>query len=88
MIETDIVVIDSGIDIEGIKGQKIIVGGVHIYEDQQGNIIKDEDYQDNFGHGSAVANMILTNVIILGISEPPVRTLRATIPENERHIFR
>ena len=27
-------------------------------------------------------------VIILGISEPPVRTLRATIPENERHIFR
>ena len=61
MIETDIVVIDSGIDIEGIKGQKIIVGGVHIYEDQQGNIIKDEDYQDNFGHGSAVANMILTN---------------------------
>ena len=31
-------------------------------------------------------NMIL--VIIPGISEPPVRTLRATIPENERHIFR
>ena len=29
-----------------------------------------------------------TDVIILGISEPPVRTLRATIPENERHIFR
>ena len=28
------------------------------------------------------------NVIIPGISEPPVRTLRATIPENERHIFR
>ena len=27
-------------------------------------------------------------VIIPGISEPPVRTLRATIPENERHIFR
>ena len=28
------------------------------------------------------------SMIILGISEPPVRTLRATIPENERHIFR
>lgn len=28
------------------------------------------------------------DVIIPGISEPPVRTLRATIPENERHIFR
>ena len=28
------------------------------------------------------------HMIIPGISEPPVRTLRATIPENERHIFR
>ena len=26
--------------------------------------------------------------IIPGLSEPPVRTLRATIPENESHIFR
>ena len=30
----------------------------------------------------------VTRLIIPGISEPPVRTLRATIPENERHIFR
>ena len=30
----------------------------------------------------------MKQVIIPGISEPPVRTLRATIPENERHIFR
>ena len=28
------------------------------------------------------------SLIIPGISEPPVRTLRATSPENERHIFR
>ena len=28
------------------------------------------------------------NVIIPGLFEPPVRTLRATIPENESHIFR
>ena len=28
------------------------------------------------------------NLIIPGLSEPPVRTLRATIPENESHIFR
>ena len=28
------------------------------------------------------------NVIIPGLSEPPVRTLRATIPENRSHIFR
>lgn len=27
-------------------------------------------------------------VIIPGLSEPPVRTLRATIPENGSHIFR
>ena len=29
-----------------------------------------------------------TKVIIPGLFEPPVRTLRATIPENESHIFR
>ena len=27
-------------------------------------------------------------VIIPGLSEPPVRTLGATIPKNESHIFR
>ena len=31
---------------------------------------------------------IVIPVIIPGISEPPARTLRATVPENERHIFR
>ena len=31
---------------------------------------------------------ITYTVIIPGLSEPPVRTLRATIPENESHIFR
>ena len=31
---------------------------------------------------------VLCKVIIPGLSEPPVRTLRATIPENESHIFR
>ena len=30
----------------------------------------------------------LTYVIIPELSEPPVRTLGATIPENESHIFR
>ena len=30
----------------------------------------------------------LFRMIIPGISEPPARTLRATVPENERHIFR
>lgn len=30
----------------------------------------------------------LQKMIIPGLSEPPVRTLRATIPENGSHIFR
>ena len=33
-------------------------------------------------------NKQLCSLIIPGLSEPPVRTLRATIPENESHIFR
>ena len=32
--------------------------------------------------------IVLNYVIIPGLSEPPVRTLRATCPENESHIFR
>lgn len=31
---------------------------------------------------------IMKLMIIPGLFEPPVRTLRATIPENESHIFR
>ena len=31
---------------------------------------------------------VLSELIIPGLFEPPVRTLRATIPENESHIFR
>ena len=30
----------------------------------------------------------LEHLIIPGLSEPPVRTLGATIPENESHVFR
>lgn len=34
-------------------------------------------------------NIIIKHyVIIPGLFEPPIRTLRATIPENESHIFR
>ena len=32
--------------------------------------------------------LLVFGVIIPGLFEPPVRTLRATIPENESHIFR
>ena len=30
----------------------------------------------------------IRGMIIPGLFEPPVRTLRATVPENESHIFR
>ena len=46
------------------------------------------------GMSESVRRMILENkgefenMIIPGLFEPPVRTLRATIPENESHIFR
>lgn len=33
-------------------------------------------------------DVVVFTVIIPGLSEPPVRTLRATCPENESHIFR
>ena len=36
----------------------------------------------------AVINTTQQAVIIPELSEPPVRTLGATIPENESHIFR
>ncbi|MEQ2574003.1 methyltransferase domain-containing protein [Gallintestinimicrobium propionicum] len=42
-----------------------------------------EEYKDNKAY-----TFYRAKVIIPGISEPPARTLRATVPENERHIFR
>ena len=35
-----------------------------------------------------IKELFESEMIIPGLSEPPVRTLRATIPENESHIFR
>ena len=37
---------------------------------------------------SALIERLKKKLIIPGLFEPPVRTLRATIPENESHIFR
>ena len=52
-------------------------------------------FYGNNGSGKSTLLNIIANklqlkgkVIIPGLSEPPVRTLRATIPENESHIFR
>ena len=45
-----------------------------------------EKYRDDFLDYFEVTHG--NRLIIPGLSEPPVRTLRATIPENESHIFR
>ena len=46
-------------------------------------------YNDPLGYADLILNGDPEEYLIIpGISEPPVRTLRATIPENERHIFR
>ena len=53
------------------------------------NILKSETNEDMIDWW--VGTVILTFfpiLIIPGLFEPPVRTLRATIPENESHIFR
>lgn len=42
----------------------------------------------DYNHFQQKAFLLEKQLIIPGLSEPPVRTLRATIPENESHIFR
>lgn len=54
---------------------------------------KEVPFEDQFGmlvdiEYSSRKNNRLKRLIIPGLFEPPVRTLRATIPENESHIFR
>ena len=46
------------------------------------------EYFDSENDYSKNPNATKHRLIIPGLSEPPVRTLRATIPENESHIFR
>ena len=38
--------------------------------------------------GLGLSQQNIADMIIPGLSEPPVRTSGATIPENESHIFR
>ena len=43
---------------------------------------------DEYGDFEGLKNTNKPILIIPELSEPPVRTLGATIPENESHIFR
>ena len=45
--------------------------------------------EEKFGRRYSLALCLEDAILIIpGLFEPPVRTLRATIPENESHIFR
>ncbi len=71
-------------DAAGIRRVVIACGYVDLRKGIDGlsMIIGDRYHQNPFEKGT------LFLLIIPGISEPPARTLRATVPENERHIFR
>lgn len=58
MIVTDIVVIDSGIHSKLITDYN--VEGIRIYAENDSFIV-DENIQDNYGHGTAVSNIILSH---------------------------
>ena len=72
MNKLKIAVLDNGVDEKLLA----LCGLPDIIQQNKGNI---SDEEDLFLHG--------TNLIIPELSEPPVRTLGATIPENESHIF-
>lgn len=63
--------------LAGVKGCR--TDSTALLDWMAGNLVY--DFSDEFAAGGLL-------VIIPGISEPPARTLRATVPENERHIFR
>ena len=81
---------DDGCIAEVIRGNEIKLG----YSLKQEIAIRNKLIEENKNKLSRIASskaVILLGekyVIIPGLSEPPVRTLRATIPENESHIFR
>ena len=52
----------------------------------KGNTIK---VTMSYGEQSTLEELLIAYLVIIPeLSEPPVRTLGATIPENESHIFR
>ena len=85
--------------IHGAKSSAIIYS---IVETAKANNLKPFDYVQHLleeipkhmnDKGCSFLEDLLTRaedlpVIIPGLSAPPVRTLRAIIPENESHIFR
>lgn len=59
MYNTDIVIIDSGISEELLQKYANRINGLHIYQSKKG-IEYNNSFTDSYGHGSAVANIILS----------------------------
>ena len=57
MFSTDVVVVDSGINIDLLANKSEKVSGIHIFENEISFQI-DDDIKDKYGHGTAVTNII------------------------------
>ena len=56
-----IVIIDSGVNRKHPKLEGAHIEGIHLWKDDEGNIQVDDDVIDEYGHGTAVANIIYRN---------------------------
>ena len=60
IIEVNIVVIDSGLEHQYQK-EKSIKGGICFQQNNDGRIIENKNYNDVFGHGTAIVRMLNNN---------------------------
>lgn len=56
-----IVIIDSGVNRRHPKLEGAHIEGIHLWKDAEGSIQVDDDVTDEYGHGTAVANIINRN---------------------------
>lgn len=60
MIKANIVIIDSGLDYN-LQDKNNIIGGICFYQSSNGQINKHQTYNDVYGHGTAIYNIINDN---------------------------
>lgn len=53
-----IVIVDSGVNLEHKKLKDVTLSGIHIWKDEEGKLVRDDDINDVYGHGTAVTNII------------------------------
>lgn len=77
---TNVAILDSGINLENIETNKQVVGGISfIYDPKTGEIINDDCFEDENGHGTSCASMIKriapdTNFYIVKILDNNAKT--------------